>query len=78
MKGADMMIAYCVGSTVHLQERYADFAATDDTGYGYVGPTAKEGRNNDWSLVSGYEADGVIHTYATRPLVTDDAQGPPG
>ena len=74
MKGADMMTAYCVGPAVHLQDRYADFAATDDTGYGYVGLTAKEDRNNDWSLVSGYEADGVTHIYATRPLVTGDAQ----
>ena len=74
MKGADMMTAYCVGPIVYLQDRYADFAATDDSGYGYQGLTAKEDRNNDWSLVSGYEDDGVTHIYATRPLVTGDGQ----
>ena len=74
MKGADMMTAFCVGPTAYLDDRYADFAATDDTGYGYAGLTAKKDRNNDWTLISGSEADGTTHIYATRPLVTGDAQ----
>ena len=74
MKGADMMTAYVTGPTVHLHDRYADFAATDDTGYKYAGLTAKEDKHNDWTLVSGYEAQGLTEVWATRALITGDAQ----
>ena len=77
MKGADLMTAYCVGPTCHLQDRYADFAATDDSGYGYPDLWAHVDQNNDWTLVSGYEVEGITHIYATRPLLTGDAQDRP-
>ena len=65
-----MMIAYCVGSTVHLQERYADFAATDDTGYGYVGPTAKVGGSQQRLVVGVGLRGGWCH-----PHLRDAAPG---
>ena len=77
MKGADLMTAYCTGPTCHLQDRYADFAATDDSGYGYPDLWAHVDQNNDWILVSGYEVEGTTHIYATRPLLTGDAQDRP-
>ena len=69
-----MVTAYVAGDKVHVQDRFALFAPTLDTGYEYSGLTASLDAHNDWSIVSGSEDDGVTDVHLTRALKTGDSQ----
>lgn len=74
MKGSDMVTVSVTNDKVNVQDRYAVFAPTDDTGYGMPTLTALEDDHNDWSIMWGYEDAGVTHVYVTRALNTSDTQ----
>jgi hypothetical protein len=79
MKGADMVTAHVVDGFVGAEDRYATFASTTyspDTGYinGYLGLTAAEDKNDDWTVISGSEEGGVTEVWLTRNRFTDDGQ----
>merc|ERR1719473_1247295 len=79
MKGGDMVTAYVDSAgTVHADDRYAGWAANQyNVNTGDVDMPdlqAIKDVHNDWTVVTGSEADGTTAVYLTRPLNTSDTQ----